>query len=388
MRLATWKWLGEKIMHVVADSNQPFAGEAFSRFGQVTLLPAKQITRAALADADLLICRSTVKVNADLLAGTPIKFVGTCTIGVDHVDETDLKARGIGFAAAPGCNANSVGEYVVALLLRWALAQGAALSGKTIGIVGVGNVGRRLEEKARALGLRVLRCDPPRAEAGEPGFSPLEDLLAQSDFLTLHVPLEKTGAHPTFELADARFFAQMKRGAFFINASRGKVMREDALLSALESGQLGGAALDVYYNEPNIPPALHARLFSATPHIAGHSFDGKVAGTEMILAAAARFFGLSGADAEWSALPLMPAAPIPLIERAATGSMEADLDALVRPCYDILADDARLRAAPSTFYDLRQHYPLRLEFRHTTIRTNSSALRSVAAALGFQVATK
>lgn len=366
---------------IICDRNQPQVEDAFGRLGEVVTLPFSQITREALRGADALICRSTVKVNAALLEGTPVKFVGTCTIGTDHVDEAYLRARGIGFAAAPGCNANSVSEYILAAILNFSVARDWPLRGKTVGIVGVGNVGKLLAPKAEALGLRVLLNDPPRAEAeGSAGFTPLPQLLDESDIVTLHVPLEKGGAHPTFEMADAAFFARMKPGALFLNAARGKAVREEALLAALQAGKIGGAVLDVFYNEPTIPPELHDALFLATPHIAGHSFDGKVVGTQMIFDAMCRHFGVAQS---WDYHPGMPEPEVDIIEMEPSGYNEADLLRLVEPCYNILRDDRTLRADPGCFAHYRQEYPLRLEFSHTQVVTTDPKWCQIASRLGF-----
>lgn len=369
-------------MKIIADSNQPFAAEAFGLLGEVVLLPAKAITREVLRGADALVCRSTIKVNEELLRGTPVKFVGTCTIGVDHVDEKYLSTAGIAFAAAPGCNARSVSEYFTAAVLRYCVQNGLNLAGKTVGVIGVGNVGRLVAEKVRALGMRVLLNDPPREEAeGSAGFTPLPELLAASDIVTLHVPLEKGGEHPTFGMADAEFFARLRPGALFINAARGKVVVEDALLAALESGRLGGAVLDVFPQEPQISPRLHERLFIATPHIAGHSHDGKVVGTQMIFDAANRFFA---ANRAWDYRGFMPKPQNPELVALETGSLEERLETLVRASYDIMADDAVLRRAPQDFHDYRQNYPLRLEFAHYRVRAEGDELAQTAQALGFQ----
>ncbi len=368
-------------LKIICDRNQPLAEEAFGLLGEVQTLPFSGIDRAALRHADALICRSTVKVNQALLEGTPVRFVGTCTIGTDHVDQTYLQTRGIGFAAAPGCNANSVSEYILAAVLNFSVAKNWPLTGKTLGIVGVGNVGKLLAPKARALGLRVLLNDPPRAEVeGEAGFTPLPELLRESDIVTLHVPLEKGGRHPTFELADETFFAGMKPGAFFLNAARGKAMCEAALLAALQSGRLAGAVLDVFYNEPHIPQPLHDALFLATPHIAGHSFDGKVVGTQMIFDAACRQFGL---HRTWDYRPGMPEPETDVIELERSGSLEEDLLRLVEPCYNILRDDRTLRADPGCFAQYRQEYPLRLEFSHTQVSARDPEIRRIASGLGF-----
>lgn len=181
-------------LRIVADALQPLAAEGFADVGEVTVLPPAAITREALRDADALVCRSTVKVTPELLEGTAVRFVGTCTIGFDHVDREWLASRGIAFASAPGCNANSVGEWFVAAMLTWAVEKGVSLAGKTLGVVGAGHVGKIVAARAAALRMRVLVNDPPRARAeGGAGFVALPELLAASDFVTVHVPLTREG---------------------------------------------------------------------------------------------------------------------------------------------------------------------------------------------------
>lgn len=377
-------------MIAVADENIPFAREAFAAFGEVRTLPGREIVRAALSDADLLLVRSITRVDAALLEGTPVRFVGTATIGEDHVDADWLRDRGIGFASAPGCNANSVAEYVTAALLALAERQGRDLAGASLGIVGVGNAGSRVDAKARALGMRTVWHDPPRAEAeGAACFAPREAMFA-CDFVSLHVPLTRTGPHPTHHMVDAAFLEAMKPSAILINTARGAVVDGSALASALASGKIAGAALDVWENEPRIDPALLDCAAIATPHIAGYSYDGKVRGTEMIRAAACRHFGLPEA---WRAAPHLPPPEVPEIRIPADESRP--IARAVRAVYDIMRDDAALRAAgalPSpgeraeAFDRLRKHYPRRREFPHTRVLLDApaKALRDALARLGFR----
>ena len=209
-------------MRLLCSTNIPYAAEAFQTLGDVDILPPDQFTPDRVRDADALVIRSTLKVNRALLEGSRVRFVGTCTIGTDHMDLAWLDRAGIAWRAAPGCNANSVSEYVTAALLCLGQRLSFRLEGKTIGVIGVGNVGRRVVEKAQALGLRVLQNDPPRAEAeGDPVFRPLDELLAEADILTLHTPLTSAGPHPTRHLAGRRFFERIKPGLVFLNAGRG-----------------------------------------------------------------------------------------------------------------------------------------------------------------------
>ncbi|NLB55767.1 MAG: 4-phosphoerythronate dehydrogenase, partial [Lentisphaerae bacterium] len=201
-------------MKIVAIDNVLFAEDAFSTMGDVELVSDRNISNKILKDADILVARSTIKFNRTLLEGTGVKFAGTATIGTDHIDIDYLNQQGISWCAAPGCNANSVAEYIVSALLYLASRHNISLKGKTIGIVGVGNVGSRVVQKALALGMNLLLNDPPRAESeGSDGFVSLEQLLAESDIVTMHVPLIKTGKHPTLQMVNEKFFELMKHGS-------------------------------------------------------------------------------------------------------------------------------------------------------------------------------
>jgi erythronate-4-phosphate dehydrogenase len=384
-------------MKTIADENIPYVRDAFGLLGSVQTVPAKAITQETVKDADCLLVRSVTKVNEQLLSGSTVKYVATATIGVDHIDQAYLASRGIIFASAPGSNANSVAEWVVAALLRLDREEGIGFSGKTIGIVGVGNVGKIVEAKARALGMKVLLNDPPRQRReGATGFIPLPELLAASDFVTTHVPLINDGEDKTLRMAEASFFAQMKPGAVYLNASRGKVVDEASLLAALRDSRIAEAVLDVWENEPGISPATLAKAFIGTPHIAGYSFDGKVAGTRMIYAAACEALG---AEMPWDPAGLLPPPEVPLIEIDATGRADEDILAeIVGQVYDIRADDAALRKLLTLphaeqgnwFTRLRKEYPRRREFRHTVVRlANATAgLRGKIAGLGFATTEK
>src|SRR5690606_27090310 len=246
-----------------------------------------------LRDADALIVRSVTRVDRALLDGTPVRFVGTATVGVDHVDRAYLAEAGIGFASSAGCNSRSVVEYVITVLLEIAVAHDITLAGKTLGIVGHGNIGSRLAKVAPILGLNVLVNDPPLERAGHPGpFITLEHLLQHSDFVTFHVPKITTGPDRTIGLIDSARLAAMKPTAWLINGSRGDVVVGDDLKSALAARRIAGAVLDVWEGEPAIDRELMDAVFLATPHIAGYSMEGKMNGTTMMHDAAAAHFQL------------------------------------------------------------------------------------------------
>ena len=362
-------------MKIVADSNIPYAREAFAALGDITLVPGRQIAGAHVRDADLLLVRSVTPVNAALLDGSRVRFIATATIGFDHVDVAYLAARGIGFATAAGSNANSVAEYIIAALLELAHRKNFRLRDKTLGVVGVGNVGTKVVRYARAIGLCVLPNDPPRQRAENlPDFVSLEQTCAEADILTLHVPLMKTGPDATFHLLEPR------RG-IVINSSRGAVLDNRHLLTA----KLSGLVLDVWENEPHILPELLAKSDLGTPHIAGYSFDGKVNGTRLIYEAACRHFGL---PATWRLQ--LPAPPVPRLKiTVAPGEDDEDvLRRIIRQVYDITGDDARLRADCRQFDKLRAEYPVRREFFNTELELHnaSPALHKKLTALGFRLA--
>ncbi|MHC4916903.1 MAG: 4-phosphoerythronate dehydrogenase, partial [Planctomycetota bacterium] len=244
-------------MLIVADNNIPFAAEAFGHLGEVRTVQGRGLAAEGVAGADVLLLRSTVKINAELLGKCSPKFVGTATIGTDHVDEEYLASRGIPFASAPGSNAESVAEYWTSAVLLVAARLGWNLRGVTCGVVGVGNVGSRVARRAEALGMRVLKCDPPLArQTGSDEYRPLEELLAESRIITLHAPLNREGEDATLHMADAGFFAKLPPDAVFLNTARGKVHDTPALLAALESGRLAAAVLDVWEGEPLVETEL------------------------------------------------------------------------------------------------------------------------------------
>jgi erythronate-4-phosphate dehydrogenase len=339
--------------------------EAFATLGEVIVVPDRQIGPEHLKDADALIIRSKTKVVPELIAGSAVRFVGTATAGFEHIDFQSLEKHGIGWCAAPGCNADSVADYMTAALLTLHSKHGVELEGKTIGIIGVGQVGSRVAKRAEALGLRVLLNDPPRAaREGEKGFQDLTDLLAKSDIITLHVPLIKEKPWPTLKMADCRFFEQMKHNAVFINSSRGKVLDADALLLAKASGIISHAVLDVWDPEPAIRADVLAAATIGTPHIAGHSFEGKLNGTIQVYREACNFFETAPV---WNPVPLLPAVAVPNLKIDSCG--KSDLEVLtetVAAVYDIGVDCLTGKDI-ARFDKLRSGYGVRREFKNTTI---------------------
>lgn len=382
-------------MKIVVAASVLQGREAFSTLGRVTVLPDREIRREDLHDADALIVRSQTRVTAELLAGTPVSFVATATAGADHFDTEWLTDNGIAWTAAPGCNANAVAEYIITALALLARQRSTELPGKTIGIVGVGQIGSRVAQKATALGLRVLRNDPPLAlQTQSPEYLPLEAILPEADILTLHVPLTTTGPFPTHHLADCRLFGQLKPGAWFLNAARGNVTDSEALEYALANQRLSASVLDVWANEPQLPPALQQAVNYLTPHIAGYTLEGLLNGTLHCARELAHFLEVEPA---WTPdLTQLPPAPTIALDAAGRHDEEVLAELLITGC-PIPADDRAWRAemaAASDAADLRRrfdtfrkNYTSRREFAaiRAHLANATPALLEAAAALGFQI---
>ncbi|GAA3900962.1 4-phosphoerythronate dehydrogenase PdxB [Halomonas cibimaris] len=378
-------------MHLIVDANIPAADACFGAFGRITRIPGREITRAHLDNADVLIVRSVTPVNEALLADTPVRFVGTCTIGTDHIDRDYLTAQGIGFASAPGCNAEAVADYVLAALLGQAEREGRPLLERCVGIVGAGSVGRRVQARLEGLGVDVAVCDPPRAaREGSAGFVSLEALIARCDVLCLHTPLVRKGPYATRHLLDAGRIAALRPGTWVLNAGRGDCIDGDALYRRLDGPGDITALLDVWENEPGIDAALHARAALATPHIAGYSLDGKLRGSLMIHRALAAHQKVAGT------LTLDDICPPAALAELTLGRIMPVEDALrlcVRAVYDtrrdhdLLARRANKSGMAAGFDACRAHYPLRRELATLTVRLTGEAraLAGPLAAAGCNV---
>lgn len=372
-------------MKIICASSLTLGREIFSTIGDVVTVPEKDITPDVVRDADLLATRSKAKINAALLDGSRVKFYGTATAGTDHVDGDYLNRRGLAWTAAPGCNANSVAEYVTAALLREANLHRRELAGKTIVIIGVGQVGSRVAKKALALGMKPLLNDPPvKDRTGDKALHELFEILPQADIVTFHVPLTESGLHATAKMANEDFFARLKPGCLFINASRGEVVDEDALLRALDRGIIRRMLLDVFDNEPDIRLDVMNRADIATPHIAGHSYEGKLNGTVMVYEAACQFFGIAP---KWNSDPSAK-----IFDHDIDAFEISDEHAMLRAvkfAYDIEHDDRELRSGVAAigkkFNAMRGNYPDRFEFpRHRLlIRGGTPTLITRLRALGF-----
>ena len=381
-------------MNIVCASSVLQAKDAFSGLGDVQLIPDRDIHREHLRGADALIVRSKTRVDSALLEGTPVGFVATATAGADHFDIPYLNEAGIAWTASPGCNANAVAEYVVAALALLARKRAALLPGKILGLVGVGQVGSRVAQKAPLLGLRILRNDPPLAlKTGAAGFLPLDDMLAQADILTLHTPLVATGPFPTRHLADCRLFGKLKPGAWFLNTSRGEVADSDSLQHALDHHSLSACTLDVWENEPDLPKPLRRSVDFLTPHIAGYSLEGLLNGTLHCYRELCHFLEV---EPSWTPAPRqLPEIPILAIDAARRPDEEVLADLLAAAC-PIPEDDRAWRAEMATddpaelrrrFDRFRKNYQSRREFAAIRVHLSCAtpALLETVAALGFQV---
>jgi erythronate-4-phosphate dehydrogenase len=381
-------------MKIVCDANMPLVREAFSTLGEVVALDGRRIVPEHIGDADLLITRSTTRINEALLGTRRLRFYGSGVIGTDHIDIPFLERAGIPWCAAPGCNAVSVSQYIVSSLVRFARRDGLRLDTLTLGVVGVGHVGRQVVARARALGMRVVACDPPRrrdpADDEAQAFVSLDDLLREADIVTLHVPLTRTGPDVTVHLLDADRLSRLRPGARLINAARGPVIDSDAWLAVQARGGLRGTVLDTWDPEPAYRRDVHARVDWGTPHIAGHSYEGKVNGTMQVYREACRVLGVAP-----TFTPVLPAPPVPsLVVDARSMSRETLLEQLVLPVYDLQADDARLRPTAQieddvtrgrAFDRLRRDYPMRREFSATRVALQNAApeLARMVRELGF-----
>ncbi len=376
-------------MLIIADENIPGVDDAFSAFGKVRKLHGRHMKASDVKDAEVLLVRSITEVNEELLSGSKVKFVGSATIGTNHVDLNWLQQQGIRFSNAPGCNAVSAAEYVLAAVLKLAHQQEMNLTEKTVGIIGCGNVGSRVKARFDAMGITCLVCDPPRAEKeGDAGFVDMQ-AISRADIITVHVPLVTQGRHPTLGLLDAAFISQLSPGSTVINTSRGDVMNEQALKQRLIQQADLNTVLDVWENEPAIDAELVALASIATPHIAGYSTDGKLRATGQLHDAYSHFIKQQPVWDYHQALP-DPAEPIITLQ---DGEVSEVISEALSKVYDITRDDSALRLlfegvstdAAAGFDLLRKQYPVRRECSAYGIRGEmlSASVRSALQVFGF-----
>lgn len=376
-------------MHILADENIPLVEAFFADFGEIRRMPGRAINTAALQDTEILLVRSVTRVDRDLLQGTSVGFVGTCTIGTDHLDLDYFQEVGIDWASAPGCNARGVVDYVLGCVLALAEEEGVDPAGRCYGVIGAGEVGGRLVRLLQGLGWDVRVCDPLRQarEAGD--FVSLDTLLAECDVISVHTPLNLQGEHATFHLLDGARLARLRPGAWLINASRGAVLDNGALRELLDRRGDIRAVLDVWEGEPLVDRELAARCRIATPHIAGYSLDGKLRGTAQIYQA---FCAARGVSPEVSLQSLMPPAGLRGLTFDAAAMPATALATLCRAVYDPRRDDADFRRSlggdeadrRAGFDALRRHYPPRREIDGLTVTLTgaNAALERIVRALG------
>jgi erythronate-4-phosphate dehydrogenase len=354
------------LLNLIADKNIPLVESLFTDFAEVSLLPGGELTNRQIADADILLVRSTTQVNKHLLTRTKVKFVGTATAGTDHIDLAYLQQADIGFSAAPGCNANAVTEYVLTALFAL-LNDPLSLASKQVAIIGFGHVGRCLYHKLQRLGVAALVYDPLlSANAGLPPLASWQQVLA-ADILTFHPCLTRGGTYPSYHMFDRQAMAGCKSGALVINTSRGEVMDNQALLDLLEAGKDLKVVLDVWEHEPNINLDLLPLVTLATPHIAGYSLEAKVQGTVQLYQAVCQYFGLLANKPTAALVPSHPLAAVQIDSQLSGWEREQQLAQYV---YDIWADDGCMRDALMDqtrncgiyFDELRENYPVRREY--------------------------
>lgn len=378
---------------IVADSNIPFVESMFEGMAEVRLLDSSLINNKNVQDADILLVRSVTRVGKELLNGSRIKFVGTVTSGYDHVDLDYLSIKGIKYFYAPGCNSNSVAEYIIAALLFLNRKYNINLREISLGVVGVGNVGSKVVRKAKALGVKVFQNDPPlQRKTGGPDFVQLDNLM-KCDIITLHVPLTFEGEDATYHLFDEERISAMKSGSILINTSRGSVVETEALVKAVSSGHLRTAVIDVWENEPEINTDLLSMAAIGTPHIAGYSAEGKANGVSMIYNAVCTYLNVNPI---WNPEGKLPPPHISEIKINKTeGDDQKLIDNIVRQCYDIENDDKKFRKlldmnaedGKKYFNKLRKEYPVRREFAATSVEIAESVshIGKILNGIGFSV---
>ncbi|WP_102796787.1 4-phosphoerythronate dehydrogenase [Bowmanella denitrificans] len=369
-------------MQIYCEDSLLYAREFFADWGQLHFFSGRTVTPSQLKDADILLVRSTTRVDAEMLSHCPnLKYVGTATAGTNHLDIQALKSRGIAYGSAAGCNAIAVAEYVVSALFALAQTQGWQLLDKQVGIVGAGHVGSQLHNKLSALGIRTLLCDPPLAAQGDKRTMVDMDAIMACDIISLHVPLVELGSYSTRGLFGPQRLAQLSDNQVLINACRGEVVDNQALLALYRQGRKFTTVLDVWENEPDILTDLLPYVALASAHIAGHTLEGKARGTWMLYQQVGELLSLP------VELPLE--AVLPDAELAAMTIDEAEqaqLAKLVFGVYDIRQDDQLFKtqvSQPGQFEYIRKHYAIRREFAALQVSAGNSVLKKAICGLGF-----
>ncbi len=373
-------------MKILIDENMPYAEQLFSQLGEVVLKSGRTLTADDLIDVDALMIRSVTKVNADLISkANRLKFVGTATAGMDHVDQGLLKERGIFFTAAPGCNKVGVAEYAFSVMMVLAQQHGFSVFDKTVGIIGAGQVGSYLQHCLEGIGIKVLINDPPKQQAGDSRqFTPLDELLTEADIITLHTPITRDGEYPTHHLIGESVLNKLRGDQILINAARGPVVDNAALKARLLRNDGFISALDVFEFEPEVDMELLPLLAFATPHVAGYGLEGKARGTTMIFNSYCEFLDN---ELRAHASDLLPTAPVPKLVLDRDWD-EATLHNITQLVYDVRKDDALFRreiSQPGSFDLMRKNYWDRREYSAVTLVGDNSCRLSPLEKLGFQV---
>lgn len=378
-------------MKILFDENMPYAEDFFSNIAgnntQLESFSGRDLTAAQVADADVLLVRSITQVNEELLKdNTQLRFVGTATIGTDHIDQAYLANRHINFCAAPGCNAISVAEYIVSALVVLSERYLLDLSALCVGIVGGGNTGTRLSEKLTALGIAYKICDPflEQNKQDSRDFFSLDEVL-KCDVISLHVPKTTDGEHPTYHLLNESRLNSLTDQQILLTACRGEVIDNKALLSLKQAGHKVKLVLDVWEGEPEVLTELIKYTEIATAHIAGYSLEGKSRGTEMLYQALCQHLAISPSQ---QLSDLLPKADISEIN--ITAKIDQSLvNKLVKIVYDVRRDDVlfRKQLARDGFDSLRKNYPVRREFSSVTVSLSPSAYSDVPHRLGFNISS-
>ena len=367
-------------MRIVIDRNIPGVDTTFAQHGDIEAVDGRSLDRQRLIHADALIIRSVTRVNAALLEGTAVRFVGTGTIGTDHLDTSWLERRGITWTSAPGCNSDAAAQYTLAMIWLACERLERNPSDQSVGIIGRGNVGSRLQQLLAVLGISCLANDPPLADSGTSGLVSLDEALAQ-DIVCLHVPLSLHGPYPTLRMIGPGRLAQMQDSALLVNTARGDVLDGAALLSQLSSGRLH-AALDVWPDEPHIDPALVQATTLATPHVAGYSIDGKLNGTRMVYRAFCAWLDeppINPVDHHSEVLEMeLQAVKNPISSALKTACFVSRQDSAMR-CLAGLAPNERA----ILFDRLRREYPSRRDFRAWRLHGIDADAASTLRKLGF-----
>ena len=371
-------------LKILADAHIPYLKGVAEQFGEVEYLPGNLFSRETIREKDALIVRTVTHFGEEILSGSSVQLICSATIGFDHIDTAWCDANGVAWKTAPGCNAASVEQYVTASLLYLAGKQQFDLKEKTIGIIGVGNVGSKVEAACRKMGMKVLLNDPPReaAEGDDKGtiFTDINTIMREADIITFHTPLTKSGIYKTHHLADAEFFAQLNRKPVIINAARGGITDNRALTNALQRGTVSAAVIDCWENEPEINSALLQLVDIATPHIAGYSADGKWTATRMSIENLRSFFGLRNLP-HYQEIP-SPHQPIIDLQGIA---VERQLSHAVWHTYNPMVESAALKSSPDKFYWFRSNYPLRREYPSHSVVNADSSVTEILQKLGFNV---